>query len=149
MLVKCALVPYITCANIAAEGQTWVELSCCPGMRLGAMYIPPVDSPYHDPALLGEGQVTDCDGAIVVADLNARVGCLPSRNINGKRCEYNGVKDLISNSMGRAIPNMCEEKEMVVANHLKYDGKQRGGNLSFRRNDRWTLEINLCLSTCV
>ncbi len=114
MLVKCALVPYITCANIAAEGQTWVELSCCTGMRLGAKYIPPVDSPYHDPALLGEGQVTDCDGAIVVADLNARVGCLPSRNINGKRCEYNGVKDLISNSMGRAIPNMCEEKEMVT-----------------------------------
>ena len=147
MLVKCALVPYITCVNIAIEGQIWVELSCCPGMKLGGVYIPPVDSPYHDPALLGalEGQVTDCDRAIVMGDFNARVGCPPSRNINGKRCEYNGVKDLTSNYMGRVIANMCEEKEMVVANHLKYDGKQLGGNLSFRRGDRWISEIDLCL----
>ena len=65
------------------------------------MYIPPVDSPYHNPALLGalEGQVTDCDRVIVVGDLNARVGCLPSRNINGKRCEYNGVKDFATSYM--------------------------------------------------
>ena len=55
------------------------------------------------------------------------------------------MKDLISNSMGRAISNMCEEKEMVVANHLKYDGKQLGGNLSFKRNNRWISEIDLCL----
>lgn len=53
MLVKCALAPYITWVNIAIEGQIWVELSCCPGMRLGGVYIPPVDSPYHDPTLLG------------------------------------------------------------------------------------------------
>ena len=40
---------------------------------------------------------------------------------------------------------MCDEKEMVVANHLKYDGKQLRGNLSFRRGGRWISEIDLCL----
>lgn len=89
--------------------------------------------------------MTDCDRAIVGADMKARVGCLPSRNINGKRCEYNGVKDLIGDSMGRSIPNMCGGEEMVAVNHLKYDLKHLGGNLSFRRNDRWISEIELCL----
>lgn len=150
MLVKCALVPYITCVNTAIEGQIWVQLSCCPGMKFGRVYIPPIDSPYYDPALLGaiEGQVIDCDSAVVVADFNARVGLLPRRNIKGMSCEYNGVKDFTTNYMGRAITNLCDEKEMVFANHLKYDGKQLGGNLSFRLGARWLSEIDLCLVKC-
>ena len=116
MSVNCALVPYITCVNIAIEGQIWIELFRCPGMRLEGVYTP---RSIH-PALLGalEGQVTDCDRAIFVGDLNARVGSLPSRNINGKRCEHNGVKAFKTNYMGREIANMCDEKAMVVVTIL-------------------------------
>lgn len=53
MMVKCALVQYITCVNIAIKGKRYVDMSCCPGMRLGGVYIPPIDLPYHDQALLG------------------------------------------------------------------------------------------------
>ena len=65
-----------------------------------------------------EGQVKDCDYAIVVGDLNVRVGSLSSRNINGKRCDYNGVKAFITNYMSRAIANICDEKAMVVVTIL-------------------------------
>lgn len=34
---------------------------------------------------------------------------------------------------------------MVVANHLTYDRKQLGRNLSFRRGGHWISEIDLCL----
>ena len=40
MLVKCALVPFITRVNMSIEGQIWVELSCCAGVKNGGVYIP-------------------------------------------------------------------------------------------------------------
>ena len=147
MLVKCALVPFITHVNMSIEGQIWVELSCCVGVRFGGVYIPPDDSPYHDPALLGalEGQVRDCDRVIVLGDLNARIGFPVNRNIEGKRFEYQNVKDHTVNNMGRAVMNMCDENKMLVANHLKWDRKHLGGDLSFRRS-QWISEIDLCLA---
>ena len=146
MLVKCSLVPMITMVNMSIEGQIWMELSCCTGVRYGGVYIPPDDSPYYDPALLGalESQVRDCDQTVVMGDLNARVGQLPNVSIEGKTFKYCQVKDFTVNNMGRAVANMCSGNDMVVANHLRIQDKQLGGNLSFRRTE-WISEIDLCL----
>ena len=145
MLIKCALVPFITQVNMSIEGQIWVKLSCCAEVWFGGVYIPPDDSPYHDPALLGalEGQVKDCDRVIVLGDLNARVGVPVNRNIEGKRFEYMNVKDDTVNSMGRALMNVCLENKMLIANHLKWDQTHLGGDLSFKRS-QWISEIDLC-----
>ena len=146
MLVKCSLAPFVTKVNMLIEGQIWMELSCCAGVRYGGVYIPPDDSPYYDPALLGalESQVKGYDRVIVMGDLNARVGHLPNGSIEGKTYEYCQVMDFTVNNRGRMVTNMCNGNDMVVANHLRFQNKQLGGNLSFRRRE-WISEIDLCL----
>ena len=78
----------------------------------------------------------------MIGDLNARVGHLPNVSIHGKMIKYCQVIDFTVNDMGKAVINMCNENDMVVANHLKFQNKQLGGNLSFRRS-QWISEIDV------
>ena len=146
MMVKCALAQFVTRVDMKTEGQIWLEMSCWPGVLLGGVYIPPEDSPYHQPAHLGAlaGRIAECERVVIVGDLNARVGKPIIRNENDELYNYYGVKDFTVNNMGRSVIQMCNDNDMVVANHLKYENKQLGGNLSFRRT-QWISEIDLCL----
>ena len=78
------------------------------GSRTGAYISPPADSPYHDPSSLGAlvAQIKESDRAIVLGDLNARVGQLPRMDVDGKVFEYHNVKDFIVNDIGKAVKSM-------------------------------------------
>ncbi|ELT92110.1 hypothetical protein CAPTEDRAFT_206625 [Capitella teleta] len=39
-----------------APSQIWIGLSCCKDLVLGGCYIPPVDSDFSDPAIIGQIQ---------------------------------------------------------------------------------------------
>ena len=146
MLVKCVWVQYITRIDMETEGQIWIEMSCFPGLKLGGVYVPPDDSPYFDPLLIGtlNAHIKECKQVIVLGDYNARVGNPCIFDKDGSAYEYRNTKDLTVNNTGRTITNLCNDNAMVVANHLKYENKHFGGGLSFRKRE-WISEIDLCL----
>ena len=128
------------------EGMIWLELSMCLGVKLGGVYIPPADSLYFDMSLFGllQAQCADSEKCIIFGDFNARVG-IPRIKVGEVNMEYYNVKDMSVNSHGRVIQNICNENEMVIANHLKYDNAVFGGDLSYRSGDRWMSELDLCM----
>ena len=146
MLVKCALVDYITRVDTDDEGMIWLELSMCVGIKLGGVYIPPADSLYFDMSLFGllQARCADSEKCIILGDFNARVG-VPSIEVGGVNMQYSNVKDMTVNSHGRVIQNICNENEMVIVNHLKTNDTVYGGDLSFRSGNRWVSEIDLCI----
>ena len=73
------------------------------------------------------------DNMIVLGDLNARVAMPALEDPEGMPYVYKDVADHTLNARGRSILNMCSNNDMVVANHLYYNNRQRGGNLSYKR----------------
>ena len=84
LLMKHWLVPRIIHVDLTEGGQIWAHLSCCQNLALGGCYVPPSDSDYHDPALLGSIQARlDMDDGklpILLGDLNARIWSRESLN---------------------------------------------------------------------
>ena len=80
-----------------------------------------------------------------MGDLNARVGEPRIRDENGNQYEYRGIKDHTINDHGRTLVNVCNNKKLVVVNHLIYGEKRIDGNLTFKRKDEWISEIDLCI----
>lgn len=153
MLVKSKLARYVTQVDATEEGQIWVVLSWLPKVKLGGVYIPPIDSPFYH--LVQHGvlarQTAETGNVVVLGDLNARVGTPSIIDDNGNNYQYQDVKDHIVNEHGRTLLNMCVNNKLVVANHLYRNGKLFGGGLSFKRRNTWISEIDLCIvkGTCV
>ena len=59
--------------------------------------------------------------------------------------DYANIKDSTINAPGRNLLNLCRDRSLVIANHLKYNSKCFGGNLSFRKSENWISEIDLCV----
>ena len=81
----------------------------------------------------------------MLGDFNARVGKPEMINTKGEEYEYIDIKDDTQNAPGRSLLNMCKEKSLVVTNHLKHRNRVFGGNLSFKKGNKWVSEIDLCL----
>lgn len=75
MLVKSNLARYVTQVDATEEDQIWVVLSWLPKVKLGGVYIPPIDSPFYH--LVQHGvlarQTAGTEKVVVLGDLNARV----------------------------------------------------------------------------
>ena len=147
MLVKSSLVHDIKQVDTDAEGQIWVELSKWPNLKLGGIYIPPDDSPHYHPAQYGTfaRHTLDAGKVVAIGDFNARVGTPRITDTSGNTYEYRGVKDDSINSHGRTLVNLCNNNSMVIANHICHNGRNFGGELSFKRRSTWISEIDLCL----
>ena len=147
LLVKHEFLKYIVRVNLDLESQIWLELSCYPNTNFGGIYVPPEDSPYYDPAIMANicAAISDKEQAIVVGDFNARVGKPRMMNERGEEYEYIGIIDNTQNAPGRSLLNICKEKSLVVANHLKYQTNIFGGNLTFKKGNKWISEIDQCI----
>lgn len=147
MLVKSKIMDSLIQVDTEDEGQIWVVLSCLPTLKLGGIYIPPSDSPYYSPAQYGAlvRHMTDRDRVIALGDFNARVATPQLSDRDGNYYQYRGVQDNVVNEHGRTLLNICNNNGLAVANHLHRNGKLLGGDLSFRRRERWLSEIDLCV----
>ena len=148
MLVKCALSSDVSYVDTDDEGQIWVTLLGSPRIKIGGVYVPPEDSPYFSVAQHGTvaAHTLPQENIIVLGDFNARVGTPSIKNEDGYLYRFEGGRDAIVNSHGRAIENMCNNNEMVIVNNLKYNGQLYNGNLTFKRRNTWLSEIDLCIS---
>ena len=147
MLVKSSLADDINQVDTDTEGQIWIVLSKWPSLKLGGVYIPPDDSPHYHPVQYGAfaRYTSDAGKVVAMGDFNARVGTPIITDASGNSYQYRGVKDDYINSHGRTLVNVCNNNSMVIANHLCYNGRNLGGELSFKRRSTWISEIDLCL----
>ena len=147
LLVKYSLQKFITNINLTLESQIWLELSCFPNTRFGGVYNPPDSSPYYEQSIIGNvyAQTNVKDSTVVLGDFNARVGKPDILDQKGKKYEYADICDEIQNAPGKRLINLCKEKSLVIANHLKYENRTLGGNLSYKKGNKWISELDLCL----
>lgn len=147
LLVKCALMPYITRVDMDTDDMIWLELSLCAGVKLGGVYVPPADSLYCEASPF-QAIIEKCSSereVIALGDFNARIGTPVITYGDGYVYRYDGVRDHTVNSHGRMLLNTCVSNGMVVLNHLSRNERTFGGDLSFRRGLDWISEIDLCL----
>ena len=129
------------------ESQIWLELSLFPNIALGGVYIPPEDSQFFEQTIIANmsAYIESKKNVIIVGDFNARPGTPILPNKRGGLYEYADIKDHTVNAPGRNLINLCKEKSLVIANHLRHNESWFGGNLSYRKGERWISEIDLCL----
>ena len=96
---------------------------------------PPDSSPYYEQSIIGNvyAQTNVKESTVVLGDFNARVGKTDILDQNGKKYEYADICDEIQNAPGKRLINLCKEKSLVIANHLKYKNRTLGGNLSYKK----------------
>ena len=147
LLIKSRIAELVSSVDIEVEDQIWLELSCLPNVKLGGIYIPPDDSPYYHPSRYGEvaARSVDQQKVVMMGDFNSRVGVPSIANDKGDEYEYEGVCDYTVNGHGRTLLNICNNNELVIANHLKYDTRRLGGNLSYKQKTNWISEIDVCV----
>ena len=148
VLIKDRLLEYLKCIEMDTEGQIWITLTFLVTFKLGGVYIPPDDSPYFQQADNGAlaAHTLQSGNLFVLGDLNARVAVPKLSDSDNRPFVYSGVVDHVLNARGRSLINMCSDNNMVIANHLVFNDKQLGGQLSFKRRNQWISEIDLCLA---
>ena len=148
MLIKDKICDFIKSIDMETEGQIWIVLNFLVSYKLGGVYIPPDGSPYYQASDMGAlaSHTRDTGNVLVMGDLNARVAAPYLSNADGVPYVYSGVVDNTLNARGRSLINMCDNNDMIIANHLQYGGNHLGGNLSFKRGDQWISELDLCLA---
>ena len=151
LLVKHSLVKYVKMVDVSEPGQIWLYLTICPKLALGSCYMPPIDSLYSEPSLLGNIQAklfTTRKITILIGDMNARVWDLTELNelLSGTNAKYEHLSDMTTNEQGRQILQMCKETKMVVVNHLNEAENSRNTELSFRKKQRWISELDICIA---
>lgn len=86
-----------------------------------------------------------------MGDFNRRVGDPRLVDEAGCAYEYDDVKDMVVNSHGKNLVNICQNNDLVIVNNLLHGSEHFKGNLSFRRRVTWLSKIDLCLCklTCL
>ena len=145
LLVKDKLLEFVQCVNMESEGQIWVTLNFLITYKLGGVYIPPDDSPYFEQVDLGilASNTVESGNLVVLGDLNGRVAVPNINDSNNAPYVYSGVVDLTVNARGKSLVNMCANNKLVIANHLKCNSRQLGGNLSYRKGSQWISKFDL------
>ena len=122
MLVKHKILDSIVEVDTNTEGQIWIVLDRhgTQTVKVGGVYIPPEDSPYFNPAEFGAlaAHTRDTNNIIVLGDFNARVGVPNIIDKNGVPYVYRGTEDLVRNSHGRSLINLCNNNDMTIVNHI-------------------------------
>ena len=155
LLIRPGLSKFIQKLDRSYENVLSFELSIVPDVIFIGCYIAPSDSPYYDAAVFGYVQCLlkrdESKKAIVMGDLNSRVGLPTNLHIEKEKCVYEGVQDAVVNKNGKCILDLCEETRLVVVNNLKHDSGHFKSKLSFRKKTNWISEPDLLLvsESCV
>ena len=149
LLIRPGLSKFIQKLDRSYENVLSFELSIVPDVIFIGCYIAPSDSPYYDAAVFGYVQCLlkrdESKKAIVMGDLNSRVGLPTNLHIEKEKCVYEGVQDAVVNKNGKCILDLCEETRLVVVNNLKHDSGHFKSKLSFRKKTNWISEPELLL----
>ena len=148
LLVKCDVQRYLLNVNMNLDSQIWLELSFLPGVYLAGVYIPPDDSRFYDQGIVANisAQIKCKKHVIILGDFNARTGKPKLSNKRGEEYDYINISDNTLNTPGKRLLNMCTDNSLVIANHLNYNNRSLGGNLSFKKGNVWISELDLCLA---
>ena len=155
LLVKTHLEKFVTKVDMTEPSQIWLSFSIFPNFIFGGCYIlvPPIDSDYHDAAILGSLQARLMGAGdkkvVVMGDFNARVWNNQKLNALWTEDEvhYGSLKDDAVNDLGKAILQVCLDTHSAIVNHLQYKHTEFKTDLSFRKRRRWISEIDLCLAS--
>ena len=59
----------------------------------------------------------------MLGDFNARVGKPDISDSDGRKLEYVDICDRTQNAPGKKLINLCKDKSLVIANHLKHSSR--------------------------
>jgi exonuclease III len=142
VLFKHHLVKHIHEVEIETD-QVWFKLKCNPDLIFGACYIPPSDSPFfskHALSSIQEKCKTSGKVAIILGDLNARLGQLHDFSVPG--ITYDTNPDNTINSNGRDIRLLCKDLSLVPINHSKTTRTHSEGGLTFKKKTSWISQLD-------
>ena len=129
--------------------QVWFRLHLLPDLLLGAIYIPPHDSPYFSNQCFASFQEQGISRLnsklLILGDLNARIGQLEHFDNPEYRCTYTNNPDSVINSHGRVIVNMAKNLHLVPINHLQRGSLKADGGLTYRQGSLWKSQIDWAL----
>ena len=128
--------------------QIWFRLSCVPGFKFGACYIPPSDSLYYRYSSFADIQEQvkgSSDKVVILGDFNARMPNLQMFNCKPRSVSYSDNVDHGGNSHGRELANLLMDVKMCPVNHVKVNGMSFEGNLTYRKKDVWLSQLDWML----
>lgn len=82
----------------------------------------------------------DHSEAVAVGVINSRVAELCFTNQYGETQKYRGIRDFALNNHGKHLIDICNNSEMVLANHLVCDDKIFAGRPI--KNPNWISETD-------
>ena len=151
LLVKSFLYPDLCHIDTSVNDQIWFSFSSIPGTRFCGAYITPSSSPYYDESDIANLQAKSIHknmNYVIVGDLNARVGAKAGDLIsNHQSFMYNVPVDSILNENGKKLLNVCRDNELFITNNLKTSTRAHSGALTFRIRNKWTSQLDLCITS--
>ena len=135
--------------------QVWFRLHLLPDLLMGAIYIPPHDSPYFNNrsfAYVQEQGMEDPNcNMLILGDLNARIGDLENFNNQGNEVTYTLNPDSVINNHGRVLRELCSNLDLVPVNNLKKGSLTFTGGLTYRQGQVWKSQIDwaICSLGCL
>ena len=120
-----------------------------PGIKFGAVYIAPRDSPFYDPKSFAQLQAhIHQESVFIMGDFNARMGDLSRFNEPAKNIRYSNNDDVKINQHGRDLAALCKNYNLLPINHLIYKGHSHDGKLTFRRKNKWISQLDWIICSC-
>ena len=125
-------------------------LCLLPDMFLGAIYIPPLDSPFFSNSSFAtlQEQVLNSPNSklLIMGDLNARIGSLNYLQTLGKNLKYTNNPDIIVNNHGKIIIEMSKTVSIVPVWHVKREWRL---DLPSRIAVEVTVRLGLMFNRCI
>ena len=130
--------------------QVWFRLDCVPNWKLGACYVPPVDSLYFSPQSFADiqEQASSNDRMLLLGDFNSRMSNLHVFNDEARSVKYENNVDSGGNVHGRELTSICKWSDLYPLNHFIYKGKRMAGGFTFRKRAKWISQLDWCLCSC-
>ena len=147
VLIKRYLFPQVSHIDIDDEGVIWFELSSLPGIIFCGMYNEPSDSTYfrHETFASIPAHIEDGKQAVIVCDLNARLGSNVHSIMEGNDSLCHSIVDTGKNKNGETITELCIKNLLVPVNNLSTLSSKWSSDLTYRKKTRWISEVDLCL----
>ena len=148
-LVKRYLEKHVIYSDISHNDA--IILNLTNGNNICGIYIPPNDSNYfsdHFEYISNLAQITQTneENLMIIGDENCRLGSLGNLNNHS----YTNNPDVLVNSHGKKVINICHDYKLYPVNHLVNNNKVFDGGFTFSREDRksqidWAIANGTCL----
>ena len=147
VLFKLDVWPYVYDVKCLHD-QVWYKLKISPGVKYGAVYIAPTNSPYFTPQSFASmhSQCKDRDHRyLVMGDINARIKDLSQFCDKNYAIQYIPNNDNGLNANGNSLCEICKNCDIVPVNNLIYEQKTFHGGLTYRQKDNWVTQLDWAL----